>query len=391
MGKVHGVTDEELANLSDAEREALEEGQEDDAAVAASLKKIADKGGKGNGDEPGPDDDDDDDDDGDDAEAKAAAKAEAEAKAKAEADAKAAAKASEAEEKRRAALTEEARAKEDAAKVEADAKAKAEADAKAKAEAEAKAKKAAAGEEDDGDDAEAQIMRPRLPRHKVVPVEKYDEKMKAIDDAYDAAVAKFTAGDMELTALLAEQRKLDGQRTELRDAKFRADMGDEFNQEAVRAEWLGDVQDFFVKTKQGEGIDYNKPLLNVAFDAALKTLAADKANAEKSTAWFLRAAHKAVKADLGIAPKASETPEEKTAREAAEKAAAAKAAAAKPKGRQPALALVKDVGALPSAGDDDATGGDPEFAAIDKLEGIEYEDALAAMPAAKQEAYLRSR
>lgn len=387
MSKVKGVSEAELAQLSDAEREALETGEEDDAAVAESLRKIAAKGDAAG---PGDQDDDDDDDDNADpekaaaklaaqekAEAKAAAKAEAEAAEKAKADGKV-------EEARRAALTEEARAKEDAEKVKAEAKAKADAEVKAKAEAAA----AAAAADDDGDDLEAEILRPRLPRYKVEPVEKYEEKVKAIDDAIAAAEAKYAEGDLELKDLLSTTRKLTADRYDLTRQQDRAQMAEEHNTQAVRTEWLGDVQDFFVKTNAAEGIDYTKRGLNVAFDDALKTLAADKANAERSTAWYLREAHKMVKADLGLTGKV-QTAEEKAAAEAAAKAAALKKA--KAEGREPKLAAVPALGAAPSAGDDDASGGNPEFRAIDALEGIEFEDALAALPKAKHDAYLRSR
>src|SRR5437667_419724 len=66
-------------------------------------------------------------------------------------------------------------------------------------------------------------------------------------------------------------------------------------------EWMGQVQDFFARVKRAEDVDYTKPSLNVAFDHALKTLAADKANAERSTTWFLREAHKVVQADFDMA------------------------------------------------------------------------------------------
>lgn len=376
--KIQGVTDEELAQLSDEERAALEEGQQQEEGEAKDLKTIAD-GGDDDDKEDGPGDEEDEDGDEDD-DAKAARET-AEAAAKAEAEAK-----TKREEELKAMSVEDRAAAEaeDKAAEEAAAKAKAEAEAKAKAEAEAKAK---AGEEDDADEVESESLRPRLPRYEVKPVEKYEEKIKEIDTALAEAEAKFTAGDIELPVLLATQRKLEGQRFELREANLRAELATEYNEKASKTEWMGDVQDFFAHVKDADGIDYKKPLLNAAFDSAIKSLAANKENAQHTSQWFLREADKQVKAEIGFVAK----PADKAAEEAAVKAAAEKAAKGKPAGRKPSLAVVKDIGKLPNAGEEDAAGGNPEFAALDKLEGIEFEDALARMPQSKQDTYLRQR
>lgn len=379
--KIQGVNDDELENLTDAEREALEEGDKDEAVTAAALKEVA-AGEDEPKHKPGEEDEDEDDNakaEREKAEAAAAEKAEnarveAEAKEKREAELKAMSK-----EDRAAAEAADKEAAEKAA-AEAAAKEKAEVEAKAKAEAEAKAKAEGAGAEDE--DAPG---RARIPRYEVKPVEKYDEKMKALDTKEAEAQAKFDAADIDLKELLSINRKISADRAELRDANLRATMAAEYNEKAAQAEWMGDVQDFFATVKQKSGIDYDKPLLNAAFDRAIKTLAADDANSKRSNQWFLREADKQVKAEIGFVAKEPSAAEKEAARLAAEKGKE------KPQGRKPALAVVKDVGGMPSAGDDDAAGGNPEFAALDKLDGIEYEDALARMPQAKQDAYLRQR
>jgi hypothetical protein len=133
------------------------------------------------------------------------------------------------------------------------------------------------------------------------------------------------------------------------DPECKSDMGADLSEEQTVKNWREDVQRFFDHIKKREDIDYNKPLLNAAFDTALKALAGDKENAQRNTQWFLREAHNRVTAEL-------------------------------------APAEADDVDDTPDAGEDDAAG--PEFAALDKLEGLELEDALARMPAAKQDRYL---
>jgi len=158
--------------------------------------------------------------------------------------------------------------------------------------AELEALKKIAGEGDEDD------RRPRLPLYEAKPVERYDEQMAALNTAYDESMELFTAGDLELKDLHAKQRELDERRADLREQKLKADLATDFNEKALKMEWMGDVQDFFARAKATEGIDYTKPLLNAAFDAALKTLAADEANAQRSSTWFLRQAHKLVQADI---------------------------------------------------------------------------------------------
>lgn len=366
-----GFTAEELALLSDEERAAIEAPDDD----AEDLKAIAREG-----DDPGPGDDDDDDDDN--AEAKAAEKAAAKA-AKEEAEEKAAAKdARDAELKKMKPAEREAAEAADAeaaAKAAVEEKARVEAEKKAATEAAAKAAREAEEKED------VDAPRQRLPRYQAKPVEKYDEQMKSLDDAEAKALEVFQAGDSTIAELLKVQRECDAKRADLREQKTRFEMATEFNNTNSMTEWQNDVQDFIASVAQKEGIDYNKPLLNAALDTAVKALAADKANAERATQWFLRTAHKQVMAELGLVKKEPTAAE----KEAAEKAA--KEAAAKLKGRKPGLALVPRVGDLPSAGEDDPAGGDPEFVHLDNLTGQEFEDALAAMPVRKQEKYLRQQ
>lgn len=367
-----GFTEDELALLSPEERAAIEatdDDAEDLEAIAAEGAETGEPEKKGV--KPGPGDEEDDDDDDDvEAAAKAAAKEAAEEKAAAKAAREAELK------KMKPAEREAAEAADAEAAAEAEAAEKARVKAEEKAAEEAAAK--AALEAEDKEDAPRQ----RLPRYQAKPVENYEAQIKALDEAEAKALEIFQAGDSSIAELLKVNRECDTKRADLREQKTRYEMASEFNTTNSATEWQNDVQDFIAGVATREGIDYNKPLLNAALDTAVKALAADKANAEKSATWFLREAHKQVKAELGLVNK------EPTA---AEKAAAAKEAAAKLKGRKPALAVVKDVGALPSAGEDDPAGGNPEFVHLDNLTGQEFEDALAAMPRAKQEKYLRQQ
>jgi hypothetical protein len=195
--------------------------------------------------------------------------------------------------------------------------------------------------------------RARLPLYEVKPVEKFEEQVKALDEQVSEAVAQFQAGDIELADLLTKQRDLATRRIDLRDQNLKAELAYEFNGQAIKTEWFGDVQSFFAHTKAAEGIDYTKPLLNAAFDTALKTLAADEKNKERSSIWFLRETHRVVQAELGAA------------------------------------ADLADGGEHQHAEDGGGAGAPSDFEAIDRLEGEELEAALARMSPARQEQYLR--
>jgi hypothetical protein len=363
--KTHGVSEAELANLSEEEREAIE-AEDDDAE---GLREIA---GEGENDEG----------EGDDEEAAAAKK---KGKAKSgpgddDADAKG---------KKKGAAAEDADAEnaEDEEDAEGEEQGKKKAPVEAGADEEEGEKgKAKAGAEGEGEDDELDVpMRPRLPRYDVKPVEKFDEQMATLDKEYDEALKTYKAGDTNVEDLLTKEREISAKRQTLREAKLKADMAGDFNDQTGKAEWMGDVMDFFSVVKEKEGIDYTKRALNVAFDDALKQLAAVPENKDKNEAWYLRQAHKQVKADLGLAAK----------KPAADDKGDDEGKGKKPQGRKAKLALVHDLGKIPGAGGEEegeeAAGGDPEFATLDRLTGQDYEDALVRMSPAKQEKYLRAR
>jgi len=351
------VTDAELANLSDEEREALEG---DDSADAAALKKLAAEGegeGEGDGDKAGDkgagkdkkkpaaaEDDDDDDDAGKAAKGKDAG----------------------------------------ADKGKSDAKPDAKADDKGADKAAGAAPAAAVGDDEDEDDD----PEPQFPRYQAPAVEKYDEKIAALETRQAEAEAKFKAGDIELDALRAEDRKIEGERRALQEAKLKHDISVEQTNQTDMQKWDYQVTRFMHQVKKSDGMDYKgNRTLNAALDQTVKDLANAKdkdgklVNESKSGRWFLREAHKQVMKDIGRKPAAAadaavETPEQK-------KAAAAAARKADLKKLPQTLAKVP-------AADTDAGGDDPEFGHLEGLDGLDLEDAVARMTPAQQDKWARS-
>lgn len=366
----------ELAGLSEEERAALLE-KTDDPDV---LRAVA-----------GPGADGDDDDDAETPEEKAAReKEEAEAaaakKAKEDADAKAA---EEAEKKKReaelAAMNEEDRKKaeaEDRAKAEAAATAKAEADAKVKAEADAK-KRAESADDDDA---------PFLPAYQAKPPENYDAQVKALEERKAEATQKYKANEMELDEMLAEHAKVDAERRKLDDAKLKADISAEQQEQYGAQQWKWECSRFIREVMKHEGIDYKQNNgLYAALDAEVIVLGNDDKNKDWTGRQFLEAAHERVKAQFGLAakPKPDTGPDADKERRAADEAAKKKAELER---QQRADAnrqkLPKGVSGLPAAGAGESAN-EGEFAHLDGLSNMEYENAVARLTPEQQDRWAR--
>ena len=340
------VTDQELANLSDEEREALE----DEGTDTKALEQIAGEGEeeeepkdkKGAGekkDKPGKAEDADEEEEDD----EAAAAGKGDDKADVKAGEKAGAKDAE--------------------------------------------EKAAEAEGEDDEDDEPEFV---LPRYSAPAVDKYDEKIAALETRDAEAVSKFKAGDLELDQLLAEQSKVAKERRALDEAKVKHDISAEMSSQTDKQAWLNEVDRFMFQVRKTDGVDYKKNrTLNAAFDQAVKDLAGaqDKAgnyiNNDRSPRWFLREAHKQVLKDIGRGKATDEDAGEKGDDKKAKTKAAADARKPDPK------KLPKTLAKVPAADDEDVRG-EGEFSELDGLDGLELEDAVARMTPAQQEKWARS-
>lgn len=166
-----------------------------------------------------------------------------------------------------------------------------------------------AGEDaEDAGEGEEDEPQQFFPRYSAPPVEKFSEKMAALDQEDVDTVQKFKAADLELDELLAKQRETEGKRAVLREAKLKHEISVETESQAVHQQWQREIGTFFARAKRTDGVDYvgNKSL-NAALDQAVKDLgnAKDKngnyVHADKSGAWFLKQAHRQVMRDAGLA------------------------------------------------------------------------------------------
>jgi hypothetical protein len=368
--KTGAYTEDELAGLSDTERAALEEKDDD----VDALRQIAGAG-------------DDDDDDGEDAAAKAEReKAEAAAAAAAKAKEDAAAKAAEDEARKKreaelAAMDDDERKKAE----EADRLAAADAAERAKAEAKAKAEADASRGADDE-------IEPLVTTYHVAPPENYDARVKEIDERKAKATESYRSNEIDVDEMLRLHGEADRERRDLDNQKLKADMAAEMAEQQGAQRWQWEVNRFMKDVLKHEGIDYKKSVaLNAALDAEVKRLANDEANKDKSGEWFLKAAHDNVKTEMGL--KASKPEGDDKGGDAAAKAAAAAAAKAAAERRKQADAnrdkLHRGISDLPAAGAGEI-GNEGEFAHLEGLNGMELENAVARMTPDQQDRYART-
>ena len=214
--------------------------------------------------------------------------------------------------------------------------------------------------------------------------------MASLKAAQDGSLEKFKAGDLDIDAFNTERDRIEAEREALRSAKVKADIASETQVQTSEQRWAWEVSRFIRRTAREEEIDYAKPLLNAALDSQIKALANDAANKDKDSSWFLKEAHRIVKTELGLGKKAAAVEpgaaELKAAAEKKDREARAAATAARRPDRK---GLPKSLSGVPSAGTDGGAD-EGEFASLDKLSGIELENALARLPKTEADRYLRA-
>lgn len=307
MSTIEGLDKDMLATLTDEEREAFEPDAMSDDERAA-MKAVAEGA-----------DDDEDEDDGDEA-APAAAPAEGKGAAPAADD-------------------------------QADKK-----------------DEAAAATQETEDDEDATDGRPRYTAK--LPADYADQVAALKTESADLA-KQFKDGDIDLDEFQLKQAEIAERRDALTVARTKAEISEEMNSQTDEQVWQGTIAKFMRATAKAGDIDYLKDEAKMAdLDQFVKVLSNNSANDDKPGEWFLREAHKRVRALHGLTdgkPADPEPPKPNTKRAA-------------------------DVSAIPATlaqvpggdGPGDLAG---EFADMDGLEGEELERAIARMTPAQREKF----
>lgn len=201
-----------------------------------------------------------------------------------------------------------------------------------------------------------------------------DDQITALSAKESELAKQMKDGEIDVAEFLAQQNTVARERAALEAKRDQAATFEEMNRQTAEQEWHWTVAQFKARVKRAEGIDYaGNAEQDADLDTFVKAIASKPENADKDFSFFLTEAHKRVKAlhGIGAAPAAKEDPPPKP-RKAANAAAVPVTLASVPGGDGPG-----DVG-------------NDEFAALDKLDGLEYETALARMTKEQRDRYLQS-
>jgi len=246
----------------------------------------------------------------------------------------------------------------------------------------------AAGDEAKDDASDESTATDFTPRMVAQDVSKINDQIKTIAEQKAALAEQFENGDLKHSEYMAKRDDLSSQETTLRVQLAQADFAAQQNESTSTQRWEWEQDRFF----EDHDIYVTDKLMHAALDAAVKDLAGTKddkgklVNDGKSLKWFLDEGHRLVSKRFKIeeAPKAGE---DKGADGKGGKDAQGKAKGKSRAGEKPDLkGIPKTIGNLPAAEGNEAA--ESEFDKIDKLEGMDYEKALAGLTDDQQQRYL---
>lgn len=192
--------------------------------------------------------------------------------------------------------------------------------------------------------------------------DEYKQTVDTLKAEKNAAFKKMMAGEMEPDEYTAIENKYEDGKDQARE------------QQAAKTGWLTEVHNFRVKAAQESGVNYFDDTEKFgSFDSWVQHLANKPENADKSGAWFLAEAHKKVLVEFGIAPQAAKPVPNPAQSVADDKKVSSKTV------RTPNLSgIPPTLGGLPAAASAESGDGG-EFAHLDSLSGLKYEQAIARM------------
>lgn len=237
--------------------------------------------------------------------------------------------------------------------------------AAADAQGDAAADQAARSVDEDDDPPVAPVFVYKLP-------EDFKDRVKAVDDAEEAAEAKFEAGELTNAEYRQEIRRIGKERSVLDNMQSKAELAAEAQAQAEQMVLRSAFQ-AAVKAGAEVGIDYKGDQAKFKqLDAMVKALATDDANTGRSAKSLLLEAHRAVMALNGVKAKEAAPATAPAGKPAAQVKAEASAR------RKPDLSGVpKTLAQVPGGDGPGDVGG--EFDDILALDGEAYEQTLEQM------------
>lgn len=198
----------------------------------------------------------------------------------------------------------------------------------------------------------------------------FQEQVDAVKADKVALKEAYKNGDIDFDTYESKTAELSERASALEKIALKAEISREMRDQAASEDW-GDTQRRFFDESRKTGVDYgaDQGLID-DLNVYVKALATNPANNDKSMRWFLDAAHQIVVNTRGL------------------KVTDPVSQPQKPASRRPgAESIPQTLAHVPGA--TDQAEGESQFAALDKLEGLALETALAKMSPDQRDAYLR--
>jgi len=204
-----------------------------------------------------------------------------------------------------------------------------------------------------------------MERHKEIV-----EEMEQIQSRREELRAKREEGELDDTEYDKQFEQLLDRRAELVAEKTRIEEQAQANEQWAEQLWRHDQQLFFEREENRRFVD--NAVLRGALDAAVREIASQEENANKSGLWILDEARRQVLAAMGV----NEAPRDEKKAKPAEK-------------KEPPRPKTgpKTLADMPA--DEGNEAGDDEFAELDRLDGIELEMAITRLSPEQQLRYAR--
>lgn len=218
------------------------------------------------------------------------------------------------------------------------------------------------GQDDSAEDEESavdQAAKEFRPEYRAEMPEDYDGQMTALDERKRELLDQFKDGEIRIDEYEEQRGEIEREVRALEKAAVKAEIAEEARKQAADQQWQFEQQVFFRDKANVQFRD--DPIMNAAFNTALKDLASDAANDKRDMPWFLREAANAVRQRFG-----------------------SNASSTNGKNNRP---IPPNLGNVPAADINDVNNRG-EFDHLQKLEGMDLENALAKMTPEQERRYL---
>lgn len=154
-----------------------------------------------------------------------------------------------------------------------------------------------AGGDTDGDDTAVAMPDEFQPQFTSAVPEGLTDKLTALETQSKNLLAEFKEGNIDMPEFMAQKEAIDAEKLALTLADAQAKWAQDQNENSRDQRWKWEQERFFGSAKADI---YKDPVILAALDASVKMLATDPANAKKPSAFFLEEADRQVRSRFNM-------------------------------------------------------------------------------------------